>query len=155
MASSASDVEARPFHAWIDAWEMRGFDATSDRTIAPLQLPAAAETFSYDLKLDATQPLVPSGAQWLQRKIGPWPGLVLLQPALFQRSRTITIDDKPVQVTDGLDGSGVEQSAARARSDRMGLVLPPSRRRRQADALPIAPDERPASSGRQLDCGRW
>jgi predicted secreted hydrolase len=28
-------VDVRPFHAWIDAWEMRGLDPADDDTIAP------------------------------------------------------------------------------------------------------------------------
>src|SRR5665811_825943 len=40
-------VEAKPFQAWIDAWQMRGLDGLHDDTIAPLQLTASAADFSY------------------------------------------------------------------------------------------------------------
>src|SRR6266571_583469 len=33
-------VEAKPFLAWIDSWEMRGTDQTRDTTVAPLELKA-------------------------------------------------------------------------------------------------------------------
>lgn len=92
-------VEAGPFHAWIDAWEMRGFDATSDRTIAPLQLSAAAETFSYDLKLDATQPLVLQGHNGYSAKSDRGQASYYYSQPFFNAAGTITIDDKPVQVT--------------------------------------------------------
>ena len=29
-------VDAKPFRAWIDAWEMRGLDPVNDDNIAPL-----------------------------------------------------------------------------------------------------------------------
>src|ERR1700712_2048131 len=34
-------VEAKPFRAWIDSWEMRGLDGMSDSTTAPLDLRAS------------------------------------------------------------------------------------------------------------------
>src|SRR6266581_2972507 len=34
-------VDAKPFHAWIDAWEMRGLDPVNDDNIAPLVLKAS------------------------------------------------------------------------------------------------------------------
>ncbi len=43
-------VEARPFKAWIDAWQMRGADPTDDLTIAPLDLTASTEDFGYALR---------------------------------------------------------------------------------------------------------
>ncbi|WP_171129616.1 MULTISPECIES: lipocalin-like domain-containing protein [unclassified Ruegeria] len=45
-------VSAQPFEAWIDEWHMRGdnFDQ--------LELSANSDTFSYDLQLSATGPLV-------------------------------------------------------------------------------------------------
>ena len=54
-------VEARPFKAWIDSWQMRGSDATDDLTIAPLDLTASSEGFAYALHLDADHPLVLQG----------------------------------------------------------------------------------------------
>src|SRR3954447_26835903 len=44
-------VEAKPFQAWIDSWEMRGSDGTGDMTLAPLELTASAGDFSYALQL--------------------------------------------------------------------------------------------------------
>ena len=38
-------VEAKPFRAWIDSWEMRGLDGMSDTTIAPLDLKASGAGF--------------------------------------------------------------------------------------------------------------
>src|SRR5450755_4403745 len=51
-------VEAKPFRAWIDSWEMRGSDQMRDAAIAPLELNASGADFSYALRLDADLPLV-------------------------------------------------------------------------------------------------
>src|SRR6187551_253905 len=50
-------VETKPFHAWIDAWEMRGADPMNDAMLAPLDLTASGADFSYALRLDADRPL--------------------------------------------------------------------------------------------------
>src|SRR5205809_6400882 len=54
-------VEAKPFRAFVDAWEMRGLDGMSDTNIAPLELKASGPDFSYALRLDADRPLVLQG----------------------------------------------------------------------------------------------
>src|ERR1700751_3186220 len=54
-------VEATPFAAWIDAWQMQGTAATDDQRIAPLTLKAQAADFSYELALDADRQLVLQG----------------------------------------------------------------------------------------------
>ena len=61
-------VEAKPFHAWIDAWEMRGLDPMNDDNIAPLELKASGADFSYALRLDADRPLVLQGDGGYSRK---------------------------------------------------------------------------------------
>src|SRR6476646_6572618 len=61
-------VEASPFHAWIDAWEMRGRDAMDSNTIAPLELSASGADFSYAFRLDAERPLVLQGDGGYSRK---------------------------------------------------------------------------------------
>jgi len=45
-------VEAKPFHAWIDAWEMRAVAPRIATSMAPLELKASAADFSYALRLD-------------------------------------------------------------------------------------------------------
>src|SRR6266850_8568460 len=54
-------VNAKPFRAWIDSWQMRGLDGMSDTTVAPLELKASGPDFSYALRLSASKPLVPQG----------------------------------------------------------------------------------------------
>src|ERR1700761_7420017 len=41
-----ADVEATPFHAWIDAWQMRGGAEMNNDTLSPLELNAAGADFS-------------------------------------------------------------------------------------------------------------
>lgn len=92
-------VEAQPFHAWIDAWDMRGLDGQSEKTIAPLQLGASADNFSYDLTLEADRPLVLQGNAGYSRKSERGQASYYYSQPFFKAAGTITIDDKPVRVT--------------------------------------------------------
>jgi predicted secreted hydrolase len=64
-------AEAAPFRAWIDAWRMQELDGLNDVNLAPLELSASGNDFSYALRLDADRPLVLQGDG----------GFLLLQPA--------------------------------------------------------------------------
>src|SRR6201996_9773967 len=44
-------VDAQPFQAWIDAWQMRGIAPMNDTSIAPLELNASGVDFRYALRL--------------------------------------------------------------------------------------------------------
>ena len=92
-------VEAKPFHAWIDSWEMRGLDGMSDTTIAPLELTASGADFSYALRLDADRPLVLQGDAGYSKKSERGQASYYYSQPYFKASGTITIDDKPVQVS--------------------------------------------------------
>src|ERR1700761_4156513 len=61
-------VEANPFHAWIDAWDMRGRDGMDPKTVAPLALSASGPNFSYALRLAGDPPLVLQGDAGYSRK---------------------------------------------------------------------------------------
>ncbi len=61
-------VDAKPFRAWIDAWEMHGLDPVNDDNIAPCELKASGADFSYTLRLDAQRPLVLQGDGGYSRK---------------------------------------------------------------------------------------
>ena len=92
-------VEARPYLAWIDSWEMRGLDQMRDTTIAPLELNAAGADFSYALRLDADQPLVLQGDAGYSRKSARGQASYYFSQPFFKATGRITIDDKPVDVT--------------------------------------------------------
>jgi predicted secreted hydrolase len=92
-------VEAAPFRAWIDNWEMRSLDAMNDTNVAPLRLSASGSDFSYTLRLDADRPLVLQGDGGYSRKsLREQASYYYSQPHYAARG-SIVIDDKPVDVT--------------------------------------------------------
>ena len=92
-------VEAKPFHAWIDAWEMRGLDALNDTNIAPIELRASGADFSYILRLDADRPLVLQGDGGYSRKSLREQASYYYSQPHYTVKGSIAIDDKPVDVT--------------------------------------------------------
>jgi predicted secreted hydrolase len=92
-------VEAKPFHAWIDSWDMRGSDQMRDTTLAPLELKASGADFAYTLRLDADRPLVLQGDAGYSRKSERGQASYYFSQPYFEVTGSITIDDKPVDVT--------------------------------------------------------
>ena len=92
-------VEAEPFRAWIDSWEMRGLEGASDRTIAPLELSATGPDFSYVLRLDTIRPLVLQGDAGYSKKSERGQASYYFSQPYFEATGSIVIDDRPVQVT--------------------------------------------------------
>src|SRR6202165_5608030 len=92
-------VEAKPFLAWIDSWEMRGRDQVRDAEMAPLDLKASGADFSYALRLDADRALVLQGDAGYSRKSERGQASYYYSQPYFKASGRITIDDKPVDVT--------------------------------------------------------
>src|ERR1700716_4239818 len=112
-------VEAQPFRAWIDSWEMRGLDGMSDTTIAPLDLKASGADFSYALRLAADRPLVLQGDGGYSRKSERGQASYYFSQPYFKATGILTIDDKPVQVT-GLAWMDREWSSQPLASDQTG-----------------------------------
>ena len=92
-------VDASPLHAWIDAWDMRGPDAMNDIDIAPLQLAAAGDDFSYALHLEADRPLVLQGDGGYSRKSLREQASYYYSQPYYQVRGSVSIDDKPADVT--------------------------------------------------------
>jgi predicted secreted hydrolase len=92
-------VDAKPFRAWIDSWEMRGLDGISDTNLAPLDLKAAGADFSYALRLDADRPLVLQGDGGYSRKSERGQASYYFSQPYFEATGIITIENKPVQVS--------------------------------------------------------
>jgi predicted secreted hydrolase len=92
-------VEAEPFDAWIDAWRMRGLDTFNADTVAPLELAASTEDFSYTLRLDTDHALVLQGDHGYSRKSDRGQASYYYSQPYFKAAGRITIDDKPVDVT--------------------------------------------------------
>ena len=92
-------VTATPFHAWIDAWEMRGLDNFIDVNVAPLNVTASAENFSYRLRLDAKQPLVLQGEAGYSRKSERGQASYYYSQPYFTAAGTLVIDGKDIAVS--------------------------------------------------------
>ncbi|RYX88841.1 MAG: iron ABC transporter permease [Bradyrhizobiaceae bacterium] len=92
-------VTPTPFHAWIDAWEMRGLDGFSDMTVAPLQMTASAENFNYRLRLNAQQPLVLQGDAGYSRKSERGQASYYYSQPYFTAAGTLAIDGNDIAVT--------------------------------------------------------
>jgi predicted secreted hydrolase len=92
-------VGAKPFRAWIDAWEMRGLDPVNDNNIAPCELKASGADFSYTLRLDADRPLVLQGDGGYSRKSLREQASYYYSQLHYTAKGVLTIDDKPVDVT--------------------------------------------------------
>jgi predicted secreted hydrolase len=92
-------AEAKPFRAWIDAWEMRGLDAMNDTNVAPLELTASGENFGYALRLNADRPLVLQGDGGYSRKSLREQASYYYSQPHYTAKGSLTIDDKPVEVT--------------------------------------------------------
>src|SRR5665213_1382139 len=92
-------VEATPFQAWIDSWQMRGGEAMRADTIAPLDLSASGADFAYTLRLNADLALVLQGDAGYSRKSEREQASYYYSQPHFKAAGSITIDDQPVAVT--------------------------------------------------------
>jgi predicted secreted hydrolase len=92
-------ADADPFLAWIDAWEMRGLGPINAANMAPLELKAAGADFSYVLRLDADRPLLLQGDGGYSRKSLREQASYYYSQPNFAAKGSISIDDKPVDVT--------------------------------------------------------
>src|SRR6202047_1533956 len=92
-------VEAKPFRAWIDSWEMRGSDQMRDAAIAPLELNASGADFAYALRLDADRPLVLQGDAGYSRKSERGQASYYFSQPYFKASGSISVEDRTVEVT--------------------------------------------------------
>ena len=92
-------VEAKPFQAWIDCWDMRGIEPMGDKTIAPLMLTASGADFNYALRLDADRELVLQGDHGYSRKSGRGQASYYFSQPYFKATGRITIDDRTIDVS--------------------------------------------------------
>jgi predicted secreted hydrolase len=92
-------VEIKPYLAWIDSWQMRGLDPMVESSPAPLELTASGADFSYALRLDADRPLVLQGDAGYSRKSERGQASYYFSQPYFKAAGSITIDDKPIEVT--------------------------------------------------------
>lgn len=92
-------VEASPFHAWIDSWEMRGLDTINAANIAPLELTASGTDFSYALRLKSDRPLVLQGDDGYSRKSQREQASYYYSQPYFAVTGSIVIDDIKVDIS--------------------------------------------------------
>ena len=92
-------IEANPFRAWIDSWEMRAPASMDPATIAPLEINASGSDFSYALRLDADRPLVLQGDGGYSRKSEREQASYYYSQPHYQVRGNVSIDDKPMAVT--------------------------------------------------------
>ncbi|WP_316195097.1 lipocalin-like domain-containing protein [Bradyrhizobium sp. SZCCHNRI3052] len=92
-------VEAKPFQAWIDDWQLRGTAATDDRSLAPLDMTAAGPDFSYALHLEADRPVVLQGIGGYSRKSERGQASYYYSQPFYRARGQINFDDTPVEVT--------------------------------------------------------
>jgi predicted secreted hydrolase len=155
-------VEASPYRAWIDSWEMRGLPAMNAANIAPLALNASGADFSYALRLDADRPLVLQGDGGYSRKSEREQASYYYSQPFFNVTGKLAIDDKPLDVT-GLAWMDREWSSQPLASDQSGwdwfalhldggskLML---YRMRQADSRHYASGKLISPEGRQTPLG--
>jgi len=92
-------VNAWPFQAWIDSWEMRGTGEINDMTFAPLSLNASGADFSYALRLDADLALVLEGDAGYSRKSERGQASYYFSQPYFKVTGRVTIEGTPADVT--------------------------------------------------------
>jgi predicted secreted hydrolase len=112
-------AQAIPFRAWIDSWEMGGREAFSAQTVAPLELSASGDNFSYALKLEADQPLVLQGEAGYSKKSERGQASYYFSQPYFKATGAVTLDDRTVQVS-GLAWMDREWSSQPLASDQTG-----------------------------------
>ena len=112
-------AEAAPFRAFIDAWQMRGVNGINSETISPLELNAAGPDFAYSLRLEADHPLVLQGEAGTSIKSEQGQASYYYSQPYFKARGSITIGDRPVDVT-GLAWMDREWSSQPLASDQTG-----------------------------------
>jgi predicted secreted hydrolase len=88
-------AETSPFHAW----QMRGREGMNSDNISPLELNAAGIDFAYTLRLEADHALVLQGDAGYSVKSEQGQASYYYSQPYFRTTGSITIDDKPIDVT--------------------------------------------------------
>lgn len=88
-------VTAQPFAAWIDNWQM----ASSQHGLENLKLTAAGETFSYDLQLTASGPLVLHGEDGYSVKSASGQASYYYSQPHYEVTGTVSFPQSAVEVT--------------------------------------------------------
>jgi predicted secreted hydrolase len=92
-------VEANPFRAWIDSWEMRGDDAFAAATVSPLNVSAVGPEFELSLELNSGRPLVLQGDAGYSKKSERGQASYYFSQPFFAASGRVAIDGKSMDVS--------------------------------------------------------
>lgn len=112
-------VDANPFCAWIDAWEMASPGSDEPMRLSPLQLTASGPDFDYTLRLEAGKPLMLEGDNGYSVKSDRGQASYYYSQPNFTATGTITIDDKHADVS-GLAWLDHEWSSQPLAADQAG-----------------------------------
>jgi predicted secreted hydrolase len=91
-------VTAAPFHAFIDAWEMRAAPDADPRRLAPMTVTAAARDFAYTLNLGAERPLILQGDNGYSRKSDRGQASYYYSQPYFTAQGTLSLDGRAIAV---------------------------------------------------------
>lgn len=92
-------VDANPFRARIDSWEMRGASSFAAQTVSPLDVSATGADFDFSLKLTTGKPLVLQGEVGYSRKSERGQASYYFSQPFFTANGDLTIDDKAIKVS--------------------------------------------------------
>ncbi len=92
-------VDAQPFRAWIDAWDLRGADRIDAMTLAPLQVGASTVRFGYALQLHADRALVLQGDAGFSRKSQRGQASYYYSQPFFEVTGQLTLEGRAIDVT--------------------------------------------------------
>lgn len=92
-------ADATPFHAWIDAWDMRGSETMSAQSLSPLSVVASANDFAFDLKLEAAHSLVLQGDAGYSQKSDKGQASYYYSQPFFKARGEIELAGKRVKVS--------------------------------------------------------
>jgi len=92
-------VDVAPFAAWIDSWRMAAEPPFSAATLSPLRLTAAGPDFAYDLRLEATRPLVLQGDRGYSRKSERGQASYYFSQPYFSAAGRLALDGADIDVT--------------------------------------------------------
>ncbi|MEM6637522.1 MAG: lipocalin-like domain-containing protein [Pseudomonadota bacterium] len=92
-------VQAAPFHAWIDDWELIDRSGNPESGISDLSLRAASDVFAYDVTLSAGGPLIFHGDKGYSVKSANGQASYYFSQPFYGLSGTISVDGRQVPVT--------------------------------------------------------
>ena len=93
-------VDAQPFRAWIDDWQMRsGGGAQEAQNLPGLTINASGKDFAFDLNLSTSMPLVLQGDKGYSVKAGSGQASHYYSQPFYAVEGSIRVKNKPVKVT--------------------------------------------------------